>query len=461
MTCSCSLSGRAANIAPEPAETDAERQQARHDRRHGQRDGQPGRLIGCGGPQARADEHELEAAETEDRTAQQNCVPGMNHRASPVPSVGSVRPFLTADCSLPIVGDRHGGRNIAARYVKLPPMFEITFLGTAASVPTMDRGLSSLLVEHGRHRFLIDCGEGTQRQLMTSGLGFRRLDKVLLTHGHLDHLLGLGGLAGTLNLWRSTDRLAIHAGPAPLRLARRLLEDIVWPDGPPRMRLDWVELSAGPVFTVPDLKVSAFPVRHAAPDCFGFLFEETPRQPLNGERLAELGVPEGEERGLLARGQAVTLADGRRVEPEEVLGPERRGTRIAVVGDCESTDDLLEHVRGVDLLVIEATFLNADADKAEARSHLTVGQATAAGAGRRGRGALAEPSVQPVSPGEWWRRRPGRVSGMCGWRRISTGLRLAEGGTTPGGSCCRQGPDIVRSRQTEEVPMADTTVHEG
>jgi ribonuclease Z len=255
-------------------------------------------------------------------------------------------------------------------------MFEITFLGTAASVPTMDRGLSSLLVEHGRHRFLIDCGEGTQRQLMTSGLGFRRLDKVLLTHGHLDHLLGLGGLAGTLNLWNSTDRLAIHAGPAPLRLARRLLEEIVWPDGPPRMRLDWVELAAGPVFTVPDLKVSAFPVRHAAPDCFGFLFEETPRQPLNGERLAELGVPEGEERGLLARGQSVTLADGRRVEPWEVLGPERRGARIAVVGDAESTDDLLEHVRGVDLLVIEATFMNADADKAEARSHLTVGQAT-------------------------------------------------------------------------------------
>jgi ribonuclease Z len=255
-------------------------------------------------------------------------------------------------------------------------MFEITFLGTAASVPTVDRSLSSLLVEHGRHRFLIDCGEGTQRQLMTSGLGFRRLDKVLLTHGHLDHLLGLGGLAGTLNLWRGTDRLAIHAGAAALRLARRLLEEVVWPDGPPRLRLDWVELSPGPIFTVPDLNVSAFPVRHAAPDCFGFLFEETPRQPLNAERLAELGVPEGAERGLLARGRPVTLPDGRRVEPEQVLGPERRGARVAVVGDTESTEDLLDHVRGVDLLVIEATFLDADREKAEARSHLTVGQAT-------------------------------------------------------------------------------------
>ena len=160
-------------------------------------------------------------------------------------------------------------------------MFEITFLGTAASVPSAGRGLSSLLVEHGRRRFLIDCGEGTQRQLMASGLGFRRLDTVLLTHGHLDHLLGLGGLAGTLNLWRSTERLAIHAGPAPLRLARRLLEEVVWPDGPPRLGLDWRELSPGPLLAARDLTVTAFPVRHAAPDCFGFLFEETPRQPLN------------------------------------------------------------------------------------------------------------------------------------------------------------------------------------
>ena len=255
-------------------------------------------------------------------------------------------------------------------------MFEILFLGTSASAPSAKRGLSAQIVKHNEYRFLIDCGEGTQRQLMSSGLGFRRLDKVLLTHGHLDHLLGLGGLAGTLNLWRSTDRLAIHAGAAPLRLARRLLEEVVWPGGPPRLRLDWVELSPGPIFTVPDLTVSAFPVRHAAPDCFGFLFEETPRQPLNAERLAELGVPEGAERGLLARGQPVTLPDGRRVEPEQVLGPERRGARVAVVGDTESSEDLLDHVRGVDLLVIEATFLNADADKAEARSHLTVGQAT-------------------------------------------------------------------------------------
>ena len=73
-------------------------------------------------------------------------------------------------------------------------MFELVFLGTSASAPSVQRGLSSAIVMHNEHRFMIDCGEGTQRQLLRSGLGFRRLDKILLTHGHLDHILGLGGL---------------------------------------------------------------------------------------------------------------------------------------------------------------------------------------------------------------------------------------------------------------------------
>ncbi|MBC7256107.1 MAG: MBL fold metallo-hydrolase, partial [Chloroflexi bacterium] len=73
-------------------------------------------------------------------------------------------------------------------------MFEICFLGTSASAPSIERGLSATVVMYRDQRFLIDCGEGTQRQLLRSGLGFRKLDKILLTHGHLDHILGLGGL---------------------------------------------------------------------------------------------------------------------------------------------------------------------------------------------------------------------------------------------------------------------------
>ena len=94
-------------------------------------------------------------------------------------------------------------------------MFELVFLGTSASAPSVHRGLSSAMVLHREYRFLIDCGEGTQRQLLRSGLGFRRLDRILLTHGHLDHILGLGGIASTFERWEAIDsnsRFGVGAG---------------------------------------------------------------------------------------------------------------------------------------------------------------------------------------------------------------------------------------------------------
>lgn len=255
-------------------------------------------------------------------------------------------------------------------------MFEVTFLGTGASVPSVDRGLSSLLVEHGGRRFLVDCGEGTQRQIMTAGLGFRRLDTVLLTHGHLDHLLGLGGLAGTLNLWRATDRLRVLAGPATIELARRLIEGVLWPGGGPgRLEVELTPVGPGALIDEPGFRLVAFPVRHAAPDCLGFRFERPPRRPLLADRLEALGVPPGPERGRLARGEPAILGDGRVVRPDEVLGAPEGGSAVAVVGDAEEIESLVDPVSGADLLVVEATFLTRDEARARSRSHLTVADA--------------------------------------------------------------------------------------
>ena len=254
-------------------------------------------------------------------------------------------------------------------------MFTLTFLGTGASVPSLERGLSAILVEHGPHRFLVDCGEGTQRQLLRSGAGFRRLDKVLLTHGHIDHILGLAGFAATTKLWGTAERLTIWAGPATLRLARTLIHEVTWPGVEPPLPIGFVAVAPGPVQAFGALRVGAFPVRHRAPDCFGFVFEEAPHRPMLTDRLEALGVPNGPERGRLARGEPVTLADGRRIEPDAVLGPARPGSRLAIVGDAGSTDDLLPHVQGADALVIEATFLDRDRDRARARSHITAAEA--------------------------------------------------------------------------------------
>jgi ribonuclease Z len=105
-------------------------------------------------------------------------------------------------------------------------MFDLTFLGTSASVPSADRNHPSLLVEAGGHRIMVDCGEGTQRQLLQSGAGFRRLDRLLLTHGHFDHVLGIPGLFSTLRLRQSTDVMTIHGSPGTAGVKRLVLTHI-------------------------------------------------------------------------------------------------------------------------------------------------------------------------------------------------------------------------------------------
>jgi ribonuclease Z len=252
-------------------------------------------------------------------------------------------------------------------------MFELVFLGTAAAVPSAERGLPAMLVARGRSRFLIDCGEGTQRQLMRAELGFRGLQHVLLTHAHLDHVLGLAGLLATLALYRVGATVEIIGSGETLGFVRRYLADVIGPEREGRYRLRAV--SPGPVLHSPAWRLDAFPVAHRGTESLGFLFQDAARHPLLRERLAALGVPEGPERAALAHGEAVVLADGRQVMPEMVHGPPAAGAKLAVIGDVEEVSSLVEPVRGADVLVIEATFLERDAALARARGHLTAASA--------------------------------------------------------------------------------------
>src|SRR6201996_4281017 len=125
-------------------------------------------------------------------------------------------------------------------------MFALTFLGTSASVPSADRNHPALLVVAGSHRILVDCGEGTQRQLLRSGAGFRRLDRLLLTHGHFDHVLGIPGLFSTLRLRQSDETMRIHGGPDTLDVIVRMLAGL-WGERRAPIPLELVPLSAGRV----------------------------------------------------------------------------------------------------------------------------------------------------------------------------------------------------------------------
>ena len=139
----------------------------------------------------------------------------------------------------------------------------------------------------------------------------------------------------------------------------------------PPMPLRLTEIKPGKFFETEDFSVTAFPVTHRGPDCLGYVFEGKARRPFLSEKADALGVPFGPERSKLVAGEAITLADGKRVSPEDVLGPFERGAKLVVVGDAGRTDDILEVARGADALVIESTYLDEEADMAKQFSHLT------------------------------------------------------------------------------------------
>ncbi|MBL8046885.1 MAG: ribonuclease Z [Anaerolineales bacterium] len=254
-------------------------------------------------------------------------------------------------------------------------MFEIVFLGTSASAPSIHRGLSAQVIMHDEFRFLVDCGEGTQRQILQSGIGFKRLERILITHGHLDHILGLAGLISTFTRWETAERMEIWAGRWALERIRTLLFEIVLKGARLPFELKFCEIKPGLIFKDKDFTVTAFPVQHRGADSFGFVFEEPNKRPFLAEQAEALGVPAGPIRRELVAGRAVTLPDGRVITPEMVLGPEVPGVKFVHVGDCGETRDLLNVVRGADALVIESTYLSSEDEMAHEFGHLTASRA--------------------------------------------------------------------------------------
>ena len=254
-------------------------------------------------------------------------------------------------------------------------MFEIIFLGTSASAPSIHRGLSANVVLHKEYRFLIDCGEGTQRQILHSGLGFKRLNRILLTHGHLDHILGLGGLASTFSRWEAIDTLEIYGGSRTLERVKDLLLKVVLRTEKLPITIEFIPLEPGLIFEDNSFQLSAFPVWHRGADCFGFLFQEKSRRPFLNDNAEALGVPIGPERRRLVAGESITLADGRVIKPNQVLGPEIPGAKLVFISDDGRTDTLVDMAQNADALVIEATYLDVDAQMARNFGHITAGQA--------------------------------------------------------------------------------------
>ena len=248
---------------------------------------------------------------------------------------------------------------------------DLLFLGTAGSAPTAARGTSATLVRRGGDRLLVDCGEGTQRQLLRSDAGLGDLEDVFLTHLHADHVLGLPGMLKTFALRGREIGITVH-GP---RGTRVLLDGLRVVVGRLTYPLRIVELAPGDVLRRDGYEIRPFGVAHGT-GAIGYALHEDGRPGRFDPSVADqLGVPDGPARGQLQRGEPVTLADGRLVRPEEVVGPPRRGRTVALTGDTAPAATVVEAATGADVLVHEATFLAEERARAHETDHSTAGEA--------------------------------------------------------------------------------------
>ncbi|HET9213932.1 MAG TPA: ribonuclease Z [Gaiellaceae bacterium] len=250
---------------------------------------------------------------------------------------------------------------------------DVVFLGTSGSVPTARRGLAGTLVRRGGERILVDCGEGTQRQLLKSSVGLVELPEVFVTHYHADHYLGLPGMLKTFALRGREVPLTVY-GPPGLRSLFSALERIF---GKLTYEVELVELRDGDMLDRGDYRIVVFRVEHAV-GANGYAFVELPRPGRFDVAAAEaLGVEAGPLFGRLQAGEPVALADGTTVAPEQVLGDPRPGRTIVLAGDTAPAATVLEVAQGADLLVHEATFAEEERTRADETAH-----STAAGAAR-------------------------------------------------------------------------------
>jgi ribonuclease Z len=248
----------------------------------------------------------------------------------------------------------------------------IRLLGTSASRPTVERNVAAMAVVREGETLLFDCGEGTQRQMMRYGISFGLAD-IFFTHFHADHVIGVIGLMRTMSLQGRSDPLRLWGPKGAIRTLKRAEEF-----GMDRLSfpLDVAEVEPGQPIARKDYAIVPFAVDHRGARAVGYAITEDGRKGrFNPDRARELGVPEGPMWGEIHRGRAVTLADGRVIDPAELVGNARSGRKVVLTGDtrpCEATRDA---ARGADVLVHEATFGDEEAERAVETGHSTAREA--------------------------------------------------------------------------------------
>ncbi len=248
----------------------------------------------------------------------------------------------------------------------------IRLLGTSASRPTVERNVASLAIVREGETMLFDCGEGTQRQMMRYGVSFN-LQDIFFTHFHADHVIGVIGLMRTMALQGREEPLRLWGPRGAARMLKRAEEF-----GMDRLSfpLEIRELEPGERVARKDFAIVPFSVDHKGARAVGYaLVEDDRKGRFNPDLARALGIPEGPLWGAIHRGQAVTLADGRVIQPSTLVGAARPGRKVVLTGDTRPCEATIEMARGADVLVHEATFGDEEHARAVDTGHSTAREA--------------------------------------------------------------------------------------
>jgi ribonuclease Z len=244
---------------------------------------------------------------------------------------------------------------------------DLVFLGTSGSVPTARRAPSGLLVRRGGERLLFDCGEGTQRQLLRSGIGLVELPEVFVTHYHADHYLGLPGMMKTFALRGRDLPLTVYGPPGLIDLFEALKRIF----GKLTYRYELVELRPGDELARAGYRIVVFNVHHGRSSIGYALVEAARPGRFDVEAATALGVPSGPLFGELQSGRHVTLENGDEIRPEQVLGPPRHGRKVVLTGDTRPARSVLDVAREAEVLVHDGTFADEERVRADETGHST------------------------------------------------------------------------------------------
>ncbi|MEM4473304.1 MAG: ribonuclease Z [Archaeoglobaceae archaeon] len=248
-------------------------------------------------------------------------------------------------------------------------LFKIVFLGTGGTVPSPDRNTSAIFVQYSKYRFLFDCGEGTQRQIIAAKLGFRNLDHIFITHMHTDHFIGIFGLIETLSLNGREKELNFYT-PKPNVL--KTLFDLFGYENL-NFELKVKKASDGDEFCFPGFKIVAFKTEHIV-QSVGYALIEDDKRKFDREKALALGIPPSPLYARLKRGETI-FWNGKMITPEMVLGELKKGRKVVYTGDTRPCERTVEIARDAELLIHDASFSDELKEWAVESGHSTAKEA--------------------------------------------------------------------------------------